>query len=211
MKYNIKKKKKTFKVSYIMLILIVILILMSTSYSLWHTVLNIKSTVIKTYSEPALSIEIVHPEDNPDRLTTNTSLRGGLWNIAQVFDFVSDTYEGDNTVVTRLKNNQPTWLTRTVEISFSITLQNNSGYTYTNPTIQIDETGSNSRITPNSQNVNEILSSTVVDNGETVTLTAELTFISQSEVPVGSYINYKVGFICNGVRRYYNYKILISE
>ena len=50
-----------------------------------------------------------------------------------------------------------------------------------------------------------------MDNGETVTLTAELTFISQSEVPVGSYINYKVGFICNGVRRYYNYKILISE
>lgn len=206
MKYKVKRKKKTIKVSYIFLILIVILVLMSTSYSLWQTDLYINGTVTGDYTEPELPVDIVRP--SADRLTTNTSLNGGLFNVS-VFEFESDTIEG-NTITTQIQNGTKTWLTQTIDITFSITLQNNSDYTFTDPTIEIEEYDPNGRINPRSTDANSLLSATVVENGESVTLSVEIRFEARRDIAVGSYVNYKIGFLCNGARRYYNYKILIS-
>ena len=207
MKYKLKRKRKTFKVWYILLILIVIIISMSTSYSLWNTNLYIRGNVTGNYTEPELPVDIVKPSS--DRLTTNSDLTGG-WFGVNVFRFESDTVDG-NTVTTSITNGFKTWITERIKITFSMTLQNNSGSTYTEPIIQVEEYDPSERIFPASTNVNDLLSVTTVLSGNSVTLTAELEFIATEDVEPGSYVNYKISFLCNGIRRYYNYKILISE
>lgn len=206
MKYKLKRKRKTIKVSYICLILLVILVLMSTSYSLWQTNLYINGTVVGEYLEPELPVDIVRPSN--DRLTTNTNLTGGWFGIS-VFRFESDTIDR-NTVVTRITNGDKTWLTQTITVTFSMTIQNNSGNTFTDAQIQVEEYDPNNRINPTSTNVNDLLSTTTVTNGNSVTLSAEIRFIATDNITVGSYVNYKISFLCDGVRKYYNYKILIS-
>lgn len=206
MKYKIKRKKRTIKVSYVCLILLVILVLMSTSYSLWQTNLYINGTVTGKYVEPELPVDIVRPSN--DRLTTNTNLTGGLFGVS-VFRFESDTVEG-NTVVTRITNGDKTWLTQTITVTFSMTIQNNSGNTFTDAQIQVEEYDPSNRINPTSTNVNDLLSTTTVTNGNSVTLAAEIRFNATDDITVGSYVNYKISFLCDGVRRYYNYQILIS-
>ena len=206
MKYKIKRKKRTIKVSYVCLILLVILVLMSTSYSLWQKNLYINGTVTGKYVEPELPVDIVRPSN--DRLTTNTNLTGGLFGVS-VFRFESDTVEG-NTVVTRITNGDKTWLTQTITVTFSMTIQNNSGNTFTDAQIQVEEYDPSNRINPTSTNVNDLLSTTTVTNGNSVTLAAEIRFNATDDITVGSYVNYKISFLCDGARRYYNYKILIS-
>ncbi len=206
MKYKIKRKKTTIKVSYICLILLVIIVLMSTSYSLWQKNLYINGTVTGEYVEPELPVDIVRPSN--DRLTTNTNLTGGLFGVS-VFRFESDTIDG-NTVVTRITNGDKTWLTQTITVTFSMTIQNNSGNTFTDAEIQVEEYDPSNRINPTSTNVNDLLSTTIVTNGNSVTLAAEIRFTATDDVTVGSYVNYKISFLCDGVRRYYNYQILIS-
>lgn len=206
MKYKIKRKKRTIKVSYVCLILLVILVLMSTSYSLWQKNLYINGTVTGKYVEPELPVDIVRPSN--DRLTTNTNLTGGLFGVS-VFRFESDTVEG-NTVVTRITNGDKTWLTQTITVTFSMTIQNNSGNTFTDAQIQVEEYDPSNRINPTSTNVKDLLSTTTVTNGNSVTLAAEIRFNATDDITVGSYVNYKISFLCDGVRRYYNYQILIS-
>ena len=206
MKYKIKRKKTTIKVSYICLTLLVIIVLMSISYSLWQKNLYINGTVTGEYVEPELPVDIVRPSN--DRLTTNTNLTGGLFGVS-VFRFESDTIDG-NTVVTRITNGDKTWLTQTITVTFSMTIQNNSGNTFTDAEIQVEEYDPSNRINPTSTNVNDLLSTTIVTNGNSVTLAAEIRFTATDDVTVGSYVNYKISFLCDGVRRYYNYQILIS-
>lgn len=206
MKYKIKRKKRTIKVSYICLVLLVILVLMSTSYSLWQKNLYINGTVTGEYTEPELPVDIVKPSN--DRLTTNSDLTGGWFGIS-VFRFESDETNG-NTVITKITNGSKTWLTQTITVTFSITLQNNSGSTYTDAQIEVEEYDPSNRINPTSTNVNDLLSTTIVQSGNNVTLTAEISFEARYDITVGSYVNYKISFLCDGVRRYYNYQILIS-
>ena len=208
MKYKVKRKKKTIKVSYICLILIVILVLMSTSYSLWQTNLYINGTVTGEYTEPELPVDIVRPSE--DRLTTNTSLRGGILDAYEIFTFQEDIQE-NNTVTTEIVNGQKViFVQNTIDVTFSLTLQNTSGSTFTDPTIEIEEYDPSERMNPTSTDVNGVLSATVVENGESVTLSVEIEFEARRDVTVGSYVNYKIGFLCDGIRRYYNYRILIS-
>ena len=91
-----------------------------------------------------------------------------------------------------------------------MTIQNNSGNTFTDAEIQVEEYDPSNRINPTSTNVNDLLSTTIVTNGNSVTLAAEIRFTATDDVTVGSYVNYKISFLCDGVRRYYNYQILIS-
>lgn len=202
MKYKIKRKKKTFKAWYILFILIIIIILMSTSYSLWTTNLYINGTVVGEYSEPELPVDIVSP--GGDRLTTNTDLTGGWFGVS-VFRFDSDTIEG-NTVTTSITNGTKTWLTETITVTFSMTIQNNSEYDFTDGAVEIEEYDPSNRINPSSQE----LSTTFVQTGDSVTLEVELRFEARYDITPGSYVNYKISFMCNGARRYYNYRILIS-
>lgn len=209
MKYKVRKRKKTFKTWYIFFIMIIILILISTSYSLWSSQLYINGTVSGEYVEPELPAEVVKPSGSEDRLSTNTSLKGGWLNV-DVFSFVEDVYEGNNTVVTKIANGTQTWFTSTISPTFSFSIKNNSGYKCTDATVEVEEYDPGGTITPTTTDVNQLLSATVLENGDTVTLTAKITFVATKSTTVGSYVNYKIGFLCNGVRKYYNYKILVS-
>ena len=95
----------------------------------------------------------------------------------------------------------------TVTVTFTITMQNHSGFTFTDGQVNLyDEYDPNNRITPVSAN----LSTTVVENGDNVTLTAEVTFDTKNNIAAGSYVSYKISFLCDGARKYYNYKILVN-
>ena len=214
MKYKIKRKKRTIKVSYVCLILLVILVLMSTSYSLWQTNLYINGTVDINYIEPELPVEVV---TQGDRFSTNTSFQigGNLINY-NIFTVNGDENDG-NTVTTNIVNaDKPNWIIAwmyqdTVTVTFTMTIQNHSGFTFTEGRLEgennvNEEYDPDNRITPASAN----LSTTTVQNGENVTLTAEITFATKENITMGSYVNYKISFLCDGARRYYNYKILIS-
>ena len=207
MKYKIKRKNKTFKSWYMVLILIIIIILMSTSYSLWQTNLYINGTVVGEYTEPSLEVDIIKPSS--DRFATNSDLTGGWFGVS-VFRFDRDEFDENNTITTYIQNGDKTWLTQTITISFSITIQNNSGSTYTGAQVEIEEKDSNNRITPTSTDVNDLLSTTEIQSGDSVTLTAEIRFEARRDITVGDYVNYKISFLCDGVRKYFNYRIEIS-
>ena len=205
MKYKLKRKNKTVKAWHILLILIIIIILMSTSYSLWQTNLYINGTVIFNYIEPVLQIEVVEQENG--RLSTNTSFTSvGI--LYRVFDVAGDEYEGNNTVVTKLVNaNKVLWIgTYNKDVTFTFSMNNNSEKLYTEGQIQIEEYDPDGRMNP----TNASLSNTTLKSGNSVTLTTEITFDAKNDITVGSYINYKISFWCDGVKEYFNYKILIS-
>lgn len=216
MKYKIKRKKRTIKVTYICLILLVIIVLMSTSYSLWQTNLYINGTVDINYVEPELPVELV--DQGNGRFSTNTSFTIGEGILADydIFTVSGDTNNG-NTVTTNIVNaGKPSWIIAwmypdTVTVTVTMSIQNNSGFTFTEGRLEgennvNEEYDPNNRITPASAN----LSTTTVQNGESVTLTAEVTFDTKNNITVGSYVNYKISFLCDGARRYYNYRIQVS-
>ena len=123
MNYKIKRKKRTIKVSYICLILLVIIVLMSTSYSLWQKNLYIQGTVDINYLEPELAVEVVKPDSNSDRLSTNTSFVSvGI--LYRVFEVLGDEYENNNTVVTKLENaNKVLWIgSFNKDVTFTFTI-----------------------------------------------------------------------------------------
>lgn len=207
-KIKIKRKRKTIKVIHILIILCIILVLTGTGYSLWNTDLTVSWTVTSNYVEPGLSVDVVRPDSDSDRLSTNTSFTSvGI--LYRVFNVLGDEYEGTNTVVTKLENaNKVLWVgPYNKDVTFTFTIQNNSGSTYTDGIVSVDEYDPDERIDPTSNS----LSTTFLQSGQSVTLTADITFDAKNDITVGSYINYKISFICDGVRRYYNYKILISE
>lgn len=91
-----------------------------------------------------------------------------------------------------------------------ITIQNNSGNTYTDAQVEIEEKDSNDRITPINTNTNDLLSQSEIQSGDSVTLTAEIRFVATRNIAIGDYVNYKISFLCDGVRKYFNYRIEIS-
>ena len=180
---------------------------MSTSYSLWQTNLYIDGTVDINYVEPELAVEVVKPDSNSDRLSTNTSFVSvGI--LYRVFEVLGDEYENNNTVVTKLENaNKVLWIgSFNKDVTFTFTIQNISGFIFTDGNVMVEEYDPDGRINP----TNATLATTTVNNGDSVTLTAEVTFDAKNDITVGSYVNYKISFLCDGARRYYNYKILIS-
>lgn len=200
-KIKFKRKKKNFNIYFLILPFIICIVLISTSYSLWNTNLYIDGSVVGEYQEPALPGEVVQ---NGDRYSADNNFKGG-WLGVEVFTFVRDTYEG-NTITTEIRNGRSLIFTNSISPTFSISITNNSGYTYTNGQVTVEEKDTNSKISPGTPT----LSATTVENGETVTLTAAITFsVRNSSITVGDYVNYKISFDCNGTTKYINYKILI--
>lgn len=145
MKYKMRRKKKPLKTIYIFIIAIIILFFVSTSYSLLNKTLYINATVSGEYLEPVLPDSEVVQEG--DRLSTNTSLSGGWLNVS-VFTHVEDVIEGNNTVVTKIKNGNKTWLTSQISVDFSMSIKNNSSIEYTNGKVEVEEYDPDSKITP---------------------------------------------------------------
>ena len=204
-KIKIKRKKKPLKSIYIVFILIIILTCIGTSYSIFTRTLYINGTVVGSYEDfPLPDTEPVVPQNNPDRLSTNTNMTGGLLNV-QVFTHVEDEQESYNTIVTKIRNGTKTWITNTIDITFSMSIKNNSSFDFTNGRVEVTEYDPSNYITSRSQTI----SPTTVTSGNTTTLTAVIRFAARNNIPVGSYVNYKISFNCEGQTRYYNYKVLI--
>ena len=66
-----------------------------------------------------------------------------------------------------------------------ITIQNNSGNTYTDAQVEIEEKDSNDRITPINTNTNDLLSQSEIQSGDSVTLTAEIRFVATRNIAIG--------------------------
>lgn len=202
-KFNVKKKRKVLSIPKIMFIFIISMVLIAISYAKWETTLLIEGNVIA--KEPELPVDPVKPSEDSDRFTTNTSLTAGIFGY-EVFTLVGDTVEG-NVITTKLANGSKTWFTTNMTATFSLTIQNNSGTTYTDGKVTYEKEDSQGYITPQSQT----LSNSTITSGATTTLTCKVQLRANSNINVGSYVLYKIEFTDSaGEKRYYYYKILIS-
>ncbi len=211
-KYKIRKKRKVVSVKMLVLILIIILFSISIGYSRFSTLLTIRGAVIGKKHEPDLEAEIVPPPGGGtagghDRLSTNTSFSAGLLN----FNYLSvkeDVFEEPNTIITKLKNENLTIFKDTATCTFTLSIQNNSGYTWRNGTYTVEKNNVSNYCAYKSSS----LSKTTVENGETVTLTMVIDFTdTRRRITAGQYFMTKFAFECNGITRYYNYKVIIEN
>lgn len=196
------KRKQNVSVKFIIIIAIILVALMSTAYSVWTTNLNINGNVILEYVEQKLPATPVMQSSS--RYTTNTALTSKFWwRTTTAFSVYQDTYE-ENTVTTELSKEEDT-VASTITPTFTITLKNNSNYTFTEGTITTTEDDSYGYITPSSQS----LSSKTVSSGGTTKLTCAVKLQSNTEIPTGSYIQYNICFKVNEIKEYFHYKILM--
>lgn len=205
-KFKIKRKKgKVANISLVLFTLVLIITLITISYARWTTTLTIEGTAIA--KEPELPVEPVKPSTDSDRFSTNTSFQAG-WLNREVFKVVEDTVEG-NVITTKLANGSKTsFITPTMTATFTLTIQNNSGSTYTDGTVTYTKEDPQGYITPSTPT----LSKQTISSGESTTLTCKVQFKANANINVGSYIQYKIEFTSsNGQKQSYYYKILISE
>lgn len=207
-KIRIKRKKSSvINFSIVIIIFIIVLVSLTTAYSLLSSNLTIVGTV--EGKEPVLPVTPVKPDESSDRYSTNTTIEANWMGFTQeTLKVVGDTVEG-NVITTKLANAGTTIFERTVKATFTLTIQNNSDETYTDGTITYEENDTGNKMELTSQT----LSATTLTSGSTTTLTCVVTFSgTNSSVPVGSYILYKIAFnSSSGQTKYYYYKILISE
>ena len=132
-KFKIKRKKgRVANISLVLFTLVLIITLITISYARWTATLTIEGTAIA--KEPELPVEPVKPSTDSDRFSTNTSFQAG-WLNREVFKVVEDTVEG-NVITTKLANGSKTsFITPTMTATFTLTIQNNSGSTYTDGTV----------------------------------------------------------------------------
>lgn len=208
MKKYKRKKRKLIKTRFLVVLILIVIVFISISYSYLTRELYINGTISGKYVKDSLpGADVVKPDTaEEDRLSTNTSFETGLLVSFQVFKSEGDEQDG-NTIITKISNNEKTWLTQYLTATFTLTIKNNSNYDYTDGTVETTEYDTRSYINPQSAT----LSSTTVLSGNTVTLTAKVQFRANYSIPVGNYINYKIKFMCNGEEKYFNYKILIVE
>lgn len=205
-KFKIKRKKgRVANISLVLFTLVLIITLITISYARWTATLTIEGTAIA--KEPELPVEPVKPSTDSDRFTTNTSFQAG-WLNREVFKVVEDTVEG-NVITTKLANGSKTsFITPTMTATFTLTIQNNSGSTYTDGTVTYTKEDLQGYITPSTPT----LSKQTISSGESTTLTCKVQFKANANINVGSYIQYKIEFTSsNGQKQSYYYKILISE
>ncbi len=202
-KFKFKKKNKIASIPLTLVVFILIILLIAISYAKWESTLIVEGNVIGKESE--LPVDPVKPSEDSDRFTTNTSLTAGAFGY-QVFTLVGDTVEG-NVITTKLANGSKTWLTTNMTATFSLTIQNNSGTTYTDGNVTYEKEDSQGYINPQSQT----LSSATITSGQTTTLECKVKLRANSNINVGSYVLYKIEFATStGKKQYYYYKILIS-
>lgn len=201
-KYKIKKRRKPIKTAYIFLIILIICILMATGYSIFSTELNINGTVNLI---PKTDIEIPsvgEDENGVTRFTGSskfTSPRLGI----EVFRITSETAEG-NVITTNLQVINTTFLglNLVAEAEITLTIQNNSGYTFTNGSIILLESNNTQIMTDG----NQVLDKTTVENGGSAVATITGTMTSKY-VTTGTYYKYQIQFDVNGSTQYFYYII----
>ncbi|MGN1270287.1 MAG: hypothetical protein ACI4UU_05435 [Clostridia bacterium] len=206
MKYKIRKRKKTFKTTYLLVILIVILICISSSYAIWTARLYINGTVIGEKTEPSLPVEI--PEQGQDengvtRYSVNTSMQ---WGGVTIYEVISETYE-NNTITTTIQHKYKQWLSGTSpQPTITLTIPNNSGSDFTDGKIElIDSQDTNSIV----QNLSYNLSKTTLINGDTTDATITCTLKGNKDVADNTHYNFAISYTVEETRFYFYYNLII--
>lgn len=199
-KYRIKKRKKTIKVSYIFLIILITCILMATGYSRFSTELNVHGTVTVT---PKTDIEIpsVGEDENGVTRFTGTSKFNSPTLKKEVFRVTSETAEG-NVITTNLQTINTTWfgIALAADAEITLTIQNNSGYTFTNGQIDLIESNNTEVMTGGAQTLDK----TTVENGGSAVATITGRMYGKY-VTEGTYYKYQIQFDVNGTTQYFYY------
>lgn len=201
-KYKIKKRRKPIKTAYIFLVILIICIMMATGYSIFSTELNINGTVNlipKTYIE----IPSVGEDENGVTRFTGSYNFNDTWLGIEVFRITSETSEG-NVITTNLQViNTTYWIfDLAANANITLTIQNNSGYTFTNGSISLLESNNTQVMT----NGNQVLYKTTVENGGSTVATITGTMTSKY-VTTGTYYKYQIQFDVNGTTQYFYYII----
>lgn len=199
-KYKIKKRKKTMKVSYIFLVILITCILMATGYSIYSTELNVHGTVTVT---PKTDIEIPsvgEDENGVTRFTGTSKFNSPTLNI-EVFRVTSETAEG-NIITTNLQTINTTWfgIALAADAKITLTIQNNSGYTFTNGQIDLIESNNTEVMTGGAQTLDK----TTVENGGSAVATITGRMYGKY-VTEGTYYKYQIQFDVNGTTQYFYY------
>ncbi|MGN1327729.1 MAG: hypothetical protein ACI4VQ_06635 [Clostridia bacterium] len=199
-KYKIKKRRKTIKTAYIFLIILIICILMATGYSIFTTRLKLNGTITLA---PKTAIEIPSvcaDENGVTRFTGGSKFTSPALG-REVFRVVSETAEG-NVITTNLQTiNTTFWgINLATDAQITLTIQNNSGYTFTNGQINLIESNNSEVMTGG----NQVLDKTTVENGESAvaTITGRMYGVYVTE---GTYYKYQIRFDVNGTTQYFYY------
>ena len=201
-KYKIKKRRKPIKTAYIFLVILIICIMMATGYSIFSTELNINGTVNLI---PKTDIEIPSVGEDANGVTrfTGSSHFNSPFLGREVFRITSETSEG-NVITTNLQViNTTFWgINLAADAEITLTIQNNSGSTFTNGSIILLESNNTQVMT----NGNQVLDKTTVENGGSAvaTITGSMKSVYVTE---GTYYKYQIQFDVNGSTQYFYYII----
>lgn len=180
--------------------------MMATGYSIFNTELKINGTATAKHQKTDIEIPTVGEDENGvTRFTGSSKFNSPVLNI-EVFRVTSETSAG-NVITTNLQVINTTWLWITVSTNATITLtiENNSGYTFTNGKIELID-NNNTQVMNNG---NQTLDKTTVENGETAVATITGTMYG-AYVTAGTYYKYQISFDVNGETQYFYYIINIT-
>lgn len=207
MKIKIRRRRKTFKVWYLLVVLIVILIFISSSYALWNTKLYINGNVSFTYTEPQLPVEI--PSQGTDANGVNRFTTGGqfkFWN-QDFYKVVDETYS-DNIITTTLQENyKQILLQNSVSADITLTIPNNTSSDFTDGTIELIEQNDTNGVLNGS--FSTTLSSTTISAGETATATITGSLKGYVNVATNTYYNFAISYKIGETRYYFYYNLII--
>ena len=203
MKIKIKKRHKAFKVWYIVSVLIIIMVIMSTSYSLWKTELNIEGNIKVTYTEQQLPIQIPSrgEVDNIERFTTNTEMTALATTIYRV---TAEEYVG-NTITTTIKHEYKqvtNWVYPDVKITFQI--PNTTDKTFTNGKIELVSSND-----PNGvwTDMGYSTSNATIEPGGSAEMSVTGTLRGNQNVADNTYYNFNITYRIDGVIHYFHYNV----
>ena len=201
MKVKIKRKKH-FKLKYIIIIIAIILLFIGTSYSLLSTTLYINGNIDGNFN---YSLE---PVANGSNYSSNTGFRTKLLFITNVdlFEFVQDVKENEM-LTTQIKNNDKSWRSGTNDTTFTISLKNTSPLQLTNGTVTVND-GSDSNMNPSG--TPSLGSTTLAANG-TTSFSATISFSNNSTVSANSYITYTISYKYYNLTVSYKYRVLVTS
>ena len=194
------------KTVYIFIIILVICVAMATGYSIFSTEIKINGTAIAKYQKTDIEIPSVGEDENGvTRFTGSSKFNSPTLNI-EVFRVTSETSEG-NVITTNLQviNTTLLWITLATNATITLTIENNSGNTFTNGKIELIE-NNNTQVMTNGK---QTLDKTTVENGETAVATIKGTMYG-AYVTAGTYYKYQISFDVNGVTQYFYYIINIT-
>lgn len=185
----------------IFIILIVMSVTMATGYSIFKSELKVNGTITAMHKVDIEIPEVGEDENGVTRFTGDSNFNSPLLG-REVFRVIEETAEG-NTITTMLKAINTTFIgiKLVANAEITLTIENNSGKTFSNGSIEIVEYMDTGEAVTNESHT---LSKTTVENGDTAVATIAGDMYS-ANVVAGTYYKYKISFDVNGITENYYY------